>query len=393
MHIGFQKSGDAGGGRGEYEVVGSHSGYKAGDLEGWRFNLRWPDGVVRETGLELEQGGSGKPRLRSRQVPAYQIGKMVAAMLLLPDPRRERRKTTELLPVATSKGYVLSGLGFGPTTEFDPVTYLVTIDPTFVKLANLLETELIGVEKRWSRVVTVYAAAEQYAPSVRAELDRHRAFLAAGKIVDIELAKIVNSLLRQMGLAYPAFARTHDPLPELERIAGIVPSVGPSLPPPDELGEDEPEVSARAAHQYRLAKVRGPGHRAFSIAVREAYGHRCAFCGGRYGGVPGSRSGLEAAHILAWSKYDLDVPHNGMSLCKTHHWAFDAGLIVPELKNDCYRLRFTTLSEEFEPESIRLLGQDGFILPDAWLPSDASLRPSKQCLQVLYKDIAIAFVA
>ena len=49
MHIGFRRSG----GRGEYEVVGSHSGFSAISLEGWTFNLAWPDGNVRETGLGL----------------------------------------------------------------------------------------------------------------------------------------------------------------------------------------------------------------------------------------------------------------------------------------------------------------------------------------------------
>ncbi len=389
MHIGFQKSG----GRGEYEVVGSHSGYTAISLEGWTFNLRWPDGLVRETDIGLEPGGSGKPRLRSLVGDRYQIGRMVAAMLLMPDPRRRISDTSNELPVATAKGYVLSRLGFGPGTTFAPYTKLVTIDPVFVNLTNLVETESVGVAKRWAKIVSVYTASTLYPEKVRAELQRHQAFLASGKTVDVELTKVVTQLSKQMDAAFDTYSKDQDPLPELERRAGIVPPVGPTLPPPDELGEDEPEVSARSAYQYRLAKVRGPGHRLFSIAVREAYRHRCAFCGGIYGGVPNFRSGLEAAHILAWSKYDLDEPHNGMSLCKTHHWAFDAGLMVPELKSGSYRLRFTTLSAKFDQPSMRLLGEDGFVIPDEWLPTDAGLRPSQQCLNILYKDLAVSFIA
>lgn len=392
MHIGFQKSGDTGG-RGEYEVVGSHSGYNAIGLEGWRFNLRWPDAIVRETGLELEPGDSLKPRLRSQQDPPYQIGKMVAAMLLLPDGRRELAKTSSTTPIATFRGYVLTRLGFGPDTEFDPVTDLVTIDPAFVNLTNLAGRESIGVEKRWARVVAVYAAASQYAPAVRTELDRHRTTMASGELLTGDLTRIVSSLLRQMDAAYPSFSRVQDPLPELERIAGLTPAAGPTLPPPDELGEDEPEVSARSAHEYRLARVRGPQQGIFSRAVREAYGHRCMFCGGIFGGVPGIRSGLEAAHILAWSKYDLDVLHNGMSLCKTHHWAFDAGLVVPELSGGNYFLRFTMLSLEFEPRSMRLLGHDGFQISDEWLPADTSQRPQQKYLRTLYEDLAITFIS
>lgn len=390
MHIGFRTSG----GRGEYEVVGSHSGYNAIGLEGWRFNLRWPDGIVRETGLELEPGESGKPRLRSQRDDHYQIGRMVAAMLLLPDPRRELGITTDSLPIVTAKGFILSRIGFGPNTEFDPLTDLVTIDPTFVNVMNMLDTESIGVDQRWARLQSVYAVAHLFAPGVREQLERHRAVLASGDPIDIELTKIVTALLSRMAATYAGINRIDDPLPELERIAGIVPAEGPSLPPPDQLGEDEPEVSARSAHQYRLAKIRGAGHQLFSIAVRRAYAHRCAFCGGKYGDVVGIRSGLEAAHILAWSMYELDIVQNGMSLCKTHHWAFDAGLMVPELLNGGrYRLRFTTLSELFEPESMRLLGEDGFVLPEEWFPSDTAHRPSKKYLTRLYEDLAVTFVA
>ncbi|UQX10774.1 hypothetical protein [Candidatus Mycobacterium methanotrophicum] len=46
-------------------MVGNHSGYNALGLEGWTFGMRWPDGVVRDTGLWLDPAGCGKPRLRS----------------------------------------------------------------------------------------------------------------------------------------------------------------------------------------------------------------------------------------------------------------------------------------------------------------------------------------
>lgn len=388
MHIGFQRSG----GRGEYEVVGSHTGYTAISLEGWTFDLRWPDGIVRETGLGLEPGESGKPRLRSLRDQPYQIGRMVAAMLLLPVPRRELGETEASLPVERAKGYVLSRVGFGPGTEFDGITDRVTIEPSFINLTNQVETESIGVEKRWARIQAVYAASGVFDPKVRDLLDRHHTILDGGDPITNELTTLVGQLAQAMERVYPGYSKSDDPLPELERRAGIVPSDGPSLPSPDDLGEDEPEVSARSAYQYRLAKVRGPEHQKFSLAVRAAYGHRCAFCGGRYGGVAGVRSGLEAAHILAWSKYDADVLLNGMSLCKTHHWAFDAALLVPEYSSGSYRLRFTTLSESFEPESMALLGEDRFVIPDAWLPAKAGDRPSRKHLDKLYEDLAISFV-
>lgn len=392
MHIGFQKSGDRGG-RGEYEIVGSASGYRAQDLEAWRFNLRWPDGMVRETAIELESGESGKPRLRSQQPKKYQIGRMVSAMLLLPDPIRERAKTRSALPVASAKGFILSRLGFGPDTEFDGVTDLVTIDPTYVEISNLVETESIGVEQRWARVVQIHAAAEAFPPAVRLPLLRHQGLVSTGDLLTTELTQTVNQLRKSMAAEFHSYDAAHDPLPELEHQAGIVPTEVPDLPPPDKLGEEESDVKARSAHQYRLAKVRGPAHRQFSLDVRQAYSHRCAFCGGKYGGVSGVRSGLEAAHILAWSKYTADVLKNGMSLCKTHHWAFDAGLMVPEYDQGSYRIRFTKLSEQFERESMARLGQDGFVIPDDWFPTDISQRPDRKYLDILYRDLSIELIA
>lgn len=36
---------------------------------------------------------------------------------------------------------------------------------------------------------------------------------------------------------------------------------------------------------------------------------------------------MDAAHILPWSRFDLDVVQNGIALSKTCHWAFDAGVL------------------------------------------------------------------
>ena len=389
MHIGFQRSG----GRGEYEVVGSHSGYTAIGLEGWTFHLRWPDGIVRETGLELEPATSGKPRLRSLWSPKFQIGRMVAAMLMLPDPRREYAQTTQGFPVARSKGYVLSRLGFGPDTEFTGISDMVTVDPSFIELANLDERESIGVQQRWARIEKIYARIERLPGAVHEQVEKHRVYLASGDAVDATLTSIVSALLKELALVESGWEPDTDPLPWLERMLDIAAPLGPSLPPPDELGEDEPLVSARSAHEYRLAKMRGSAGRKFSTDIRHAYANRCAFCGAEYGGVPGVRSGVDAAHILAWSKYDLDVIPNGLSLCKLHHWAFDAALLVPVYEGTDVVLAFTELSNRFESETLARLGQNGFVLPADWLPQDKKHWPSAKYLDLLYADLAISFSA
>lgn len=389
MHIGFQRSG----GRGEYEVVGSHSGYTALDLEGWLFNLRWPDGLVRETGLALEPATSGKPRLRSQRAQRFQIGRMVAAMLMLPDPCRDFTSVSAGLPVAVDKRYVLTRIGLGPDTEFTGLNDLVTMDPTFVDLDNQDQRESIGIASRCRRIEAVYGIADQLPANVREALLQHRDLLASGQPVDLSLTQAVRRLMEALAAGPSAWAPGTDPLPELERLAHVERAEEPDLPPPDQLGEEEPMVSARSACQYRIAKARGASGKAFSRAVRDAYDYRCVFCGGRFGGVPGVLPGVDAAHILAWSKYDLDVVSNGVTLCKLHHWAFDAGLIMPYRVQQVYLVRFTTLTQYYESSSIQLLGEDCFEIPRAWLPTDERVWPSEKYLKKVYADLAVSFAS
>jgi len=401
VHIGFRRSGGLGAGavtgRGEYEVVGSHSGLTAIGLAGWTFNLAWPDGLVRETALGLEPATSGKPRLRSLADNPFQIGRMVAAMLLLPDPRRDFVGVGRNLPVRIVKrSYVLTRLGFGADTEFSPIIDMVTIDPTFVDLEDAGEVLSIGVANRWVRVQRVYDASDDLPYAVRVAVEQHRSFMASGETITSGLVQVVNAIEGAL-LLVPGTpsAAGHDVLPALEGLLALAPLEGPTLPTPDNLGEDEPEVSARAAVEYRLAKMRGAGARQFSLDVREAYRYGCAFCGLRFGGIPGIPSGVDAAHILAWSKHNLDVVTNGMSLCKLHHWAFDAALLMPVTDaGGTYKLLLTELATALPADArLRLVPSSGMEIPDVWLPADPAHRPSKTYLERLYADLAVTFAA
>lgn len=390
MHIGFQRSG----GRGEYEVVGSHTGYTALSLEGWSFQLAWPDGIVRDTGLVLEPAESGKPRLRSERTERLQIGRQIAALLMLPDPRRAYAGTETGPPVARHKGYVLSRVGFGPQTEFDGITDTVTIDPTFVDLDNLTDKETVGVGRRWLRIQRIYASVDELPENLSTFVLQHRDFLSTGRAVTKDLCTIVRNLATGLVGSSTYWNTESDPLPVLEALLGFDSLPGPSLPPPSEIGEEEPVVSARSAHEYRLQKIRQAGAQAFRSAVGAAYNHRCAFCGGMFGGVRSVISGVDAAHILAWSKYDLDVVANGISLCKQHHWAFDSALLLPVYQNGNLTLKFTELATQgFPKDTLDRLAQDGFVIPSEWLPASTSEWPSKAYLEQLYADLAVSFAS
>ena len=353
--------------------------------------MRWPDGQTRDTQLWLDPGDSGKPRLRSLATPPYQIGRMVAAMLLLPDPRRDRRELGSGWPVERHQKYIVARIGFGPDTSFASPPESVEFEPNYIDASNRDSQHLIGVEARWNRLTALYNSSDGLNDELRQLIDDHRATLATGDPITNALNQQVGRLLIRLGAADANYTFGDDPLPNLERLVGLTPDEGPSLPPPDEIGEDEIDVRTRAAQEYRRAKARGPGARRFSVAVRSAYGHRCAFCGIVLGGVEGIVPGVDAAHILAWSSYDLDVIGNGIALCKLHHWAFDAALMVPVMEKGEYVVRFTHLADKLEPASRSMLGAEGFVIPDAWLPMEPAQRPSTKYLKRLYEDLEIEF--
>ena len=388
MHIGFRTSQ----GRGEYEVVGTHSGYTAASLEGWSFFMLWPDGVARDTNLWLDPAGSGKPRLRSLVKPPIQIGRIVAPMLLLPDPTRSRDSARAEVPIVRAKNYAVTQVGFSPESDFAGAADRVTFKPSWIEVANPAGTEAIGVEARWRRIEAIYADLDKLPVDVAACMASHQTKLAGGQPIDSSLTAIVTrlrgALAEVRGLGY---SRDYDPLPALEHLLGIPVYDGPSLPPPNELSEDEPEISTRAAFQYRLSKIRGAAGKAFSLEVRTAYGHRCAFCGARLSGLDGIPAGIDAAHILAWSKHDLDVVSNGIALCKLHHWAFDASIMMPVQDNGRYSVQFTALADRLDSFSLARLGREGMPIKDEWLPGDPAHRPSAKYLQLLYADLGVSF--
>lgn len=353
--------------------------------------MLWPDGKLRDTQLWLDPGDSGKPRLRSLVKPEFQIGRMVASMLLLPAPRRELPASAVGLPVIRQGEYFLKKVGFGPGTSFASPPESVQFTPNYVEVENREHTEQLGVEARWRRIEAIYASVAQQDARVATLLRLHQDQINTGEPITTSLPNVVNRIVAALAEADPAYVEGHDPLPALERRVGIQIADVPDLPPPDDIGEEDVEVRVRSAHDYRLSKARGPSAREFSKAVREAYRHRCLFCGVVLGGFGGLPSGVDAAHILAWTNYDLDVVSNGMALCRLHHWAFDAAIMVPVLQGGKYHLRFTTRANALLTADARayLLAEDGLEVPEEWLPDDRNDWPKKKYLERFYDDLSI----
>lgn len=102
------------------------------------------------------------------------------------------------------------------------------------------------------------------------------------------------------------------------------------------------------------------------IVVRE-YEYTCAVCGMKFHW----RSLIEAtaAHIIPKHKNGTDDPRNGLSLCRTHHWAFDAGVFTLA---DNYEIMLSPAVQEADYQNFPLLEMGG---KPILLPSSDALYP------------------
>jgi len=88
------------------------------------------------------------------------------------------------------------------------------------------------------------------------------------------------------------------------------------------------EAAKARIRKYREQAVRGAEGRRFRREVREAYGDRCLMTGYYLPSTElTSRAGVDAAHVLPWADYDLNVVTNGICLNKLCHWALDEGIL------------------------------------------------------------------
>jgi hypothetical protein len=62
----------------------------------------------------------------------------------------------------------------------------------------------------------------------------------------------------------------------------------------------------------------------FRKVVLSEYQYHCSICGMKF--QHNELVEAQAAHIVPKNKSGTDDPRNGLSLCRTHHWAFDNGL-------------------------------------------------------------------
>lgn len=108
------------------------------------------------------------------------------------------------------------------------------------------------------------------------------------------------------------------------------------------------------------------------IVVRE-YNYTCAVCEMKFHW--NTLIEATAAHIIPKHKNGTDDPRNGLSLCRTHHWAFDAGIFA---LSDDYDILLSAKIQEADSRNFPLLEMEG---KSVLLPSNEILQPHPDAIR------------
>lgn len=380
------------GGRGEYEVAGSHESIRVHDvfdrqivlelLPGFRFLT---NNFVRHT--------QGKPRIRLLEPYSdSHVYLILAAILLLPKPKREIGATPGgKLQIYKDNFSVLS-------IPFDVVELTATeivVAPTQIILSNsTFDSVRLDVIERLRIVMACWEAASKQSSALASAIAQHKNAFNSHDV------KAVISAAESIRLANtepddPLRHITKDlNLPNLDELMWL----GVHSTETEEamaLGEENLEELKETARNrikvWRQVALRGAAGAKFSMEVRQAYNHTCLFTGMRLPKTPTTgSSGVDAAHILPWAEYDLNAIGNGLCLNKLCHWAFDAGILQLNFDAPSSRYRIQLSPVALAAESAGLLKLDGLkdiqgVVSTSLLPKDSANWPNPSFLKV-YND-------
>ena len=118
---------------------------------------------------------------------------------------------------------------------------------------------------------------------------------------------------------------------------------------------------------------------AFRKLVLTEYGYHCSICGLKF--HLGELVEAQAAHIVPKNKSGTDDPRNGLSLCRTHHWAFDNGLFS---LSDNYQIAVSPLVSKAETTNFSLTD---FSEGQISLPNNEILYPHQLALDWHRKNV------
>lgn len=365
------------GGRGEYELAGSHGPVRGADLYGLDL---WID-----VGLELRvplfaRAGihDGKPRIRlDEQRLHVHVPQLIAAILLLPKPYREIRKTGNSIELDLKDcSYSSIAVDVVTKTASDAV-----LRPRSILAINAVNSTIsIDVLARFQNVQSLWAISKAENTPLDLAVCAHRAACVASPFSHKNLLLAAKAVADLLGTR---FSETQN----LESIGNEKPEFDSSaaLQPED---DDSNPIQVNREIRKRLVWLaeRGVEGRKFRQSVTDSYGFKCAFSGLRFPRLDSDYlPGVDAAHIYPWSQYGSNQITNGICLSKQMHWAFDEGVLrlTFDSQNSCYNLALgpevaelaKTANFDIEPFSA-VCGR----IVESNLPIDPSERPSSKAL-------------
>lgn len=377
------------GGRGEYEVAGSHESIRVHDIIDRQITLEMLPGLRLPT-RNFVRHTQGKPRIRLADPHLdSHIYLILAGVLLLPKPKREIGATPgEKLQIYKDNFSVFS-------IPFDVVELNaseVVISPTQLILANSsLNSVRLDIIERLKIVIACWEAASKLNTPLAIALLKHREAFHNQDVKEIVAACEAIRL---------SSIEPDDPLRHITKSVGLpnldeMMWLGVHATETEEamaLGEENLEELREAARNrikaWRQVALRGVAGAKFSAAVKDAYNHTCLFTGMRLPktSFTGS-SGVDSAHILPWAEYDLNSVNNGLCLSKLCHWAFDAGILRLDfdVTSTAYKIRLSESVLAAESHGLidlgALHGLQG-VVSSSLLPKDNANWPNPSFLKV-----------
>lgn len=374
-----------GGGRGDYELTGTYNDLKAVDLLEKNFFFQLTPALTID-GKAVARHLSGKYRIRPDRGWRHPYI-LISSVLLLPEPRRELRKTPDAPPQLRSMMYTVAGIDVDIVNNapdsviFAPRIIWIRTRGGFLK---------IDYTNRMAIITALWGASIYHNTKINLLIKNHRESVLSGNHNSIiksakaiqEYYQTQNDILRFL---LEDFDLPDDPAVAL---AGIFDAnVSDEIFASEEDLVSTDESLRQRTHRWRAQVDRGPGAQKFSIQVREAYDYRCVFSGERFPKLPTfDVAGVDAAHILPWSTHQLNSVRNGLCLCKLCHWAFDNGLLRLDF-NDSVNQYELSIPSDIEKVAVSAdLDLSRFksclgLIDSTRLPVNQNLWPSVDCIR------------
>ncbi len=317
------------GGRGEYELAGRQGAIGIDQVSNKPFYYEITPGLVLPGGVSALRA-QGKPRLRKvrkNDRSTTHPPLLLAAILLLPKPKRQLREThgTVLL---MHDAYSVSAIRIDIA---DIQAASVVLRPTDLLLQNAdgLSQRIVFAE-RMARITRLWNRAAGRVGPLAELIRNHMDAVMEDSPSHRNIESFADAIAESLDT-------DGDMLPLAEAQLGIepideMPFEGQEEEIIGEFGENDPQTQIQARleriKQWREVVLRGAEGARFRREIRRHYADQCLFSGDTLPklSVTGS-AGVDAAHILPWSTHDIHTADNGICLNKMCHWAFDAGVL------------------------------------------------------------------